>query len=370
MANKPLTQRVRIEQGNLIVEDCDSTTVTSPIPCTCEQNPDQDPGNYPTPPVSDLCILANKYNVIAYNITAELKKQFDVSGQPDNLFGWWAASIANAANFQLPGAYMGATYSALADSAVHDSFFALDFPQDGIGIPALYLSTACAFYNALVDNFGVLDYDILRMKLDATGQSCLSALFTAIPLADLNNKLTLYLSGVNTDYGFAADVDCADCASEGGGSGGTSCTDCGEAAVCHLITPDDTTYALSVTGYTSIADQTPSGHDKCFISDGDDLLIDLGENRCISQIILHCYSSSSSPSPRSTHHRIELDDQSVTNFMTQAGAEADYNACGGGSDALRTIFSFDGAAYSARYIKIVGNRSVTLITQIDLKVCE
>lgn len=124
MATKPITERVRIEGNNLIVEDCDGNKTITPIPCTCNSDvggADTDDGR--AYPVSGRCRLsvALANNIMA--LLAKIKEMLDdgLGSLPLDLATQWVQYFHLPAIYVIPMSQYVAEYGATIQTITFDN---------------------------------------------------------------------------------------------------------------------------------------------------------------------------------------------------------------------------------------------------------
>ena len=367
MANKPITERITIVGNQLIVEDCDGNKVYLDIPCTCGDNPDGDNGEYPPGPTdSSLCDLATFYSVPAYNMMADFQTNL-IENFSDNYSGWQGAAATTSNTFTLGGVFINQAAARMATVAYHDNFLSIILLTNGSPQgAALFQTVGCAFYAALVDGFGTLNYDILRAKFQAAGMIGFGQMITALPLAILNQKAFLYGTGANQNYGFITSVDCEACDDQPPNPG----TDCDECALtdCNRWLPNPISNP-GISGYDNVGIFGSSGQPYWFCEDGN-LTIDLGENKCVERVLVRNYTPQGAGGTiRSNLLRFELDNVPVSAFKGQTFGATAPGDCGVQNDFVTVLTTVDGNPKLGRYVKIVGNNGQEFIVQVDVITC-
>lgn len=364
---KPITERITIVGNQLIVEDCDGNKVYLDIPCTCGDNPDGDDGEYPpAPDGTDICTLASYYTVPAYNIMANLQTNF-IENYPDNYAGWQGAAALTSTQFNLPAVFINTAASRMATVPYHDNFLAELLPVDGsLTAFEMFQRVGCAFYAALIDGFGTLNYDILRAKFQAEGLIGFGQLVTAIPLATLNQKSFLYATSASSSYAFETSVNCEAC-DDTPPNPGTDCDTCG-LTDCLRWLPSPILNP-GVSGFDNVGIFGSSGQPYWFC-EGGNLTIDLGSNKCVERVLVRNYTPQGAGGTiRSNLLRFELDNVPVSEFRGQTFGAINPGDCGIQNDFVTVLETTDGNPKLGRYVKIVGNNGQEFIVQVDVIVC-
>lgn len=221
MANKPLTQRIRIEGNNLIIEDCNGTTVSLPIPCTCEAGTSE-----PAPVIDEVtCTIANALALALVNIWYSLREF--TGGQPHNPLGCTVAASQWIATEHLPIAIIDYTttlideqYTAIV-SGVNDSFLHIP-PTDDFGVLMICLVVEAMAYSGNKIDQSWLTYLIEKIKgqtpdayITAAGWTAISEMVNVIGLGQWQYYAAV-VPGYPPDSGaFYGNVwfssDCTDC---------------------------------------------------------------------------------------------------------------------------------------------------------------
>lgn len=363
----PLTQRVYFEGNNLVVKDCDGTTVVDEVPCGCDDNPEGGGGEYP--PIEgnpSLCDLATYYTVPAFNIMADLQLQM-LENYPDTQLGWQQSAAATALQFQLPPYFVVNIPVRMATVPYHDNFLSVNLQTSGgPQTAAIFQTVGCVFYETLIANYGVIDYDILRSKFIAAGMIGFGQMITCIPLATLNEKAFFFGTGVFDSYGYITSVDCEAC-DDTPPDPGTNCDTC-TGTICLKFDPQAYPPGTSVAGYYNIGQFQAAPQAYYWYCVGNDLLLDLGDTYCIEHVRVRNYTpQGAGGTVRSNLVRIEIDGAAVTDFKGQIFGSIANAACDSGDN--HSTFLAPPEPKLGRYVKIIGNNGEEAIVQVDVICC-
>lgn len=372
MAKKPLTERVRVVGGNLlIVTDCDGTEVEYEIDCGCEPVT-ENPGTTPPPLADDRCGTANWYaHCIGFILTTIQEK---LNGQVNNVIGRHLA-IADAAN------YLGLPYSPWA--FYMNGYIGAENPQAAANRANLLDPTwdnqdnndilVCIIHDILEQQGGIFTYDKFLTGMEAQGWFASGVVIAQIPIGiflEKVYKMSADVGGVYQTVAGIVDTDCEDCDT---GMEPTECPGDCETTICHRLIPmpmggND----FVVTGYSNIVDFA-APNDACwFGTDFNPLRIDMGENYCVKRVQVISYTPcGAGGGVRSAHYRIEIDDVNVSDFKCSTLNRAQYLPCGdvGGFDGAGVIQFEFATPFFGRRINIVPLRKELTIVQVNVITC-